>query len=69
MLYDPLAVCDPEIAALIELERERQFEGLELIASEVRSIIAHSPHSPMLAELHVVCSDGGEWLHPDQQVF
>lgn len=36
MLYQPLAACDPEIASLIELERERQFEGLELIASEVR---------------------------------
>lgn len=35
MLYEPLAVCDPEIANLIELERERQFDGLELIASEV----------------------------------
>ena len=35
MLYEPLASCDPEIAALIELEKERQFEGLELIASEV----------------------------------
>lgn len=36
MLYEPLAVCDPEIANLIELERERQFDGLELIASEVK---------------------------------
>ena len=35
MLYEPLVVCDPEIANLIELERERQFDGLELIASEV----------------------------------
>lgn len=35
MLYEPLSVCDPEIANLIELERERQFDGLELIASEV----------------------------------
>lgn len=35
MLYEPLAVCDPEIANLIELERERQYDGLELIASEV----------------------------------
>lgn len=35
MLYAPLADCDPEIARLIELERERQFDGLELIASEV----------------------------------
>ncbi len=36
MLYQPLTICDPEVASLIELERERQFEGLELIASEVR---------------------------------
>lgn len=35
MLYEPLSVCDPEIANLIELECERQFDGLELIASEV----------------------------------
>jgi len=35
MLYEPLSVSDPEIANLIELERERQFDGLELIASEV----------------------------------
>lgn len=35
MLYETLSVCDPEIANLIELERERQFDGLELIASEV----------------------------------
>lgn len=38
MLYQPLAACDPEIASLIELERERQFEGLELIASEVSKL-------------------------------
>lgn len=39
MLYAPLSVCDPEIANLIEMERERQFEGLELIASEVGHIL------------------------------
>mgnify|MGYP003545426341 CR=1 FL=1 len=36
MLYESLSTCDPEIAQLIELESERQFDGLELIASEVK---------------------------------
>ena len=35
MLYAPLAEADPEIHALIEKEKERQYTGLELIASEV----------------------------------
>ena len=35
MLYAPLKEADPEIHALIEKERVRQFTGLELIASEV----------------------------------
>lgn len=35
MLYASLAVADPEVHALIEKEKERQFNGLELIASEV----------------------------------
>jgi glycine hydroxymethyltransferase len=39
MLYQPLSVADPEIAELIEKERERQFEGLELIASEVIAVL------------------------------
>lgn len=33
-LYQPLAVADPEVYDLIEAERERQFSGLEMIASE-----------------------------------
>lgn len=35
LLYAPLQEVDPEIHNLIELERQRQFRGLELIASEV----------------------------------
>lgn len=35
MLYGSLATVDPEVYALIEEEKERQFCGLELIASEV----------------------------------
>lgn len=34
-LIEPLAKVDPEIHKLIEQEKERQFSGLELIASEV----------------------------------
>lgn len=32
-----LAECDPEVADLIEREKNRQWRGLELIASEVRA--------------------------------
>lgn len=35
MLYGGLAEADPEVHQLIEREKERQFRGLELIASEV----------------------------------
>ena len=31
----PLAECDPDVLALIEKEKNRQWRGLELIASEV----------------------------------
>ena len=57
MLYEPLSVCDPEIANLIELERERQFDGLELIASEVIKFKFISIIK--LSELHFCCSYGG----------
>ncbi|XP_058195297.1 serine hydroxymethyltransferase, mitochondrial-like [Rhododendron vialii] len=33
-LNDPLEVVDPEIANIIELEKARQWKGLELIPSE-----------------------------------
>jgi glycine/serine hydroxymethyltransferase len=33
----PLAECDPDVADLIEREKNRQWRGLELIASEVRA--------------------------------
>jgi hypothetical protein len=32
----PLVEADPEVAELVELEKNRQWRGLELIASEVR---------------------------------
>jgi pyruvate/2-oxoglutarate/acetoin dehydrogenase E1 component len=32
----PLAECDPDVADLIEREKNRQWRGLELIASEVQ---------------------------------
>lgn len=35
MLFGSLKEVDPEISGLIEKEKERQFTGLELIASEV----------------------------------
>lgn len=41
-LYQPLAVADPEVNLLIEEEKDRQFNGLELIASEVTSIFSRS---------------------------
>jgi len=31
----PLSECDPDVLALIEKEKNRQWRGLELIASEV----------------------------------
>ena len=37
MLYAPLAEVDPEVQNIIDKETWRQFSGLELIASEVRS--------------------------------
>jgi hypothetical protein len=36
-LYTPLAEIDPEVQELIDQETWRQYTGLELIASEVRS--------------------------------
>lgn len=35
ILYASLAAADPEVHAIVEEEKTRQFEGLELIASEV----------------------------------
>lgn len=40
MLYAPLSETDPEIHELIEKERKRQFQGLELIASENYTSVA-----------------------------
>jgi hypothetical protein len=37
----PLAECDPDVADLIEREKNRQWRGLELIASEVRLMLLH----------------------------
>lgn len=45
-LYAPLAEIDPEVKNIIDKETWRQFSGLELIASEVRSlplIVADDP--------------------------
>jgi len=38
VLYQPLAEIDPEVKNIIDKETWRQFTGLELIASEVRSL-------------------------------
>lgn len=38
----PLAEADPEVAALIAAEDDRQVSGLELIASEVREIFVRT---------------------------
>ena len=65
MLYEPLAVCDPEIANLIELERERQFDGLELIASEVISVYFMLFFMGNL-ELYFYCRYGGQWIDSHQ---
>ena len=35
----PLAEADPEIAELVEKEKNRHWRGLELIASEVRLLL------------------------------
>lgn len=75
MLYGSLAEVDPEIHALIEKEKERQFSGLELIASEVSSFLIILRGRSFLRslltilELHLRSSDGGKWVHLDQQVL
>lgn len=40
ILYAPLSTVDPEVYALIEKEKQRQFRGLELIASENYTSVA-----------------------------
>jgi glycine/serine hydroxymethyltransferase len=64
MLHGDLNTVDPEIHALVEKERRRQFVGLELIASEVISI-----HHMKWIELHKCGSDASQWIGLDQQVF
>jgi glycine/serine hydroxymethyltransferase len=56
MLYGPLAEVDPEVHSLIVRETERQFKGLELIASEVWR---HDDGAPYCVELYICCRDGG----------
>lgn len=48
-LNAPLEVVDPEIADIIELEKARQWKGLELI----------------LRELHLLISDASSWICDD----
>ena len=44
----PLAAADPEVFDLVEREKYRQWQGLELIASEVasRNIPVDADHAP-----------------------
>lgn len=58
-LYGSLKEVDPEIFGLIEQEKERQFSGLELIASEVFfTFIINPAVNKFWAELHICCCDG-----------
>lgn len=54
----PLSECDPEVLSLIEKEKNRQWRGLELIASEVPpepppplspSLVPHKTQRPLVA--------------------
>lgn len=65
MLHGELNEVDPEIYALIEKERRRQFVGLELIASEVDD----GWISPLTIELYKCSSNASKWFCPDQQIF
>jgi hypothetical protein len=47
VLYAPLAEIDPEVKNIIDKETWRQFTGLELIASEVRT----TPVDPAIPRL------------------
>lgn len=59
MLFAPLSEADPEIHALVEREKERQFHGLELIASEVQSCRLLIILTAWLIELYFGGCDGG----------
>ena len=59
MLYGGLAEADPEVHALIEREKERQFRGLELIASEVHIPMVYFSYFLPFPELYVRGCDGG----------
>jgi len=70
---ESLADVDPELFDLIEKEKERQWSGLELIASEVRGgckvvNCAEASNHQLLSEFHVSCSHGVHGLLSDQQV-
>ena len=45
----PITEADPEIADLIEKEKNRQWRGLELIASEVRPVLFLPSLTPKVA--------------------
>lgn len=52
----PLEVADPELAALIEKERQRQKKGIELIASEVREEEAKLASGKEVFSFLIACS-------------
>ena len=69
--HRPLSESDPELHALLEKEKARQFEGLELIASEnftSRAVMEYGRGSlarvvAVFACFAVVPSEGGVGLH------
>jgi len=65
----PLAEADPEVYALIQKERKRQFEGLELIASEVRSVFFPLFFEIVFVEFCVTPCVGMSGLLHDKQIF
>lgn len=73
VLYGSLAETDPEIQNIVEKETWRQLNGLELIASEVCTAIRLLFYLiiPIMtrAELDQQGGNGGQWLHPYQQVL
>jgi hypothetical protein len=58
---------DPETYNIIQNEYKRQFQGLELIASEVKD--SHILESSLVVELYFICSKRSPWKLHDKQIF
>jgi len=64
LLQTPLAQGDPELAELIKKEKERQREGLEMIASEnFTSVAVLESLSSCLTNKYSEGYPGKRWVH------